>query len=197
MSEWRSKGVVFERCVASSPRRLTLISPTSFDGAVVVADDVGKLARRVHPVAAWVGRRAPGEVVPLLFGEDEQRVGGRDAVALQAIEELADGSVVIRELLHVPDLSRTLGDVTVAVVLRVRGMQVVSVGDVRKRDRDPVLLHRRHEGERPRRGHPVEAGEALVADRVGDHVAVEVRSGPSGLMIGLTYFVPYSASNPR
>ena len=60
-------------------------------------------------------------------------------------------------------------------------MAVVRVGDVRVGDRDPGLLHLRDPRKRDRRLHPVEAGEADVAARVLDHVAVQVSHRPARL----------------
>jgi hypothetical protein len=48
---------------------------------------------------------------------------------------------------------------------------VVCVGDVAVRDRDAGLLHLRDLAQCVRRAHPVEAGEAEVARRVGDRRA--------------------------
>ena len=149
-------------CVRIIRRRSPLISPTGF-GAVVAGDG--------DAVTARVVRLRAGEVIALVDGEQEQRVRLVDPVGGEAIEELPEGHVVVVQLLDVARFARGVREVDVPRV----AVPVVGVRDVGVRDRDPGLLHLRDPGERVRREHPVEAGEAEVAGGVLDRLPVEVR----------------------
>src|SRR5204863_8450842 len=98
------------------------------------------------------GRRAAGEVVVLVGGDDEQRVGRGDAVVVQPVEERAERVVVGLQRGDVPRLTRP--------VRGAAGVLVVGVGDVPEGDRYPGLLHLGDVAERVRGAHPVEPGEA-------------------------------------
>ena len=74
---------------------------------------VGVGARRRDAVAWRVGRGA-GEVVALLDGDHEERVGLGDAVVLQAGEEVGERLVVVLELLDVAGLAGTVRVVDLA-----------------------------------------------------------------------------------
>ena len=146
--------------------------------AVDLADRPGAVvARDRDAVATRVGRGRAGEVVALVHGEQEQRVRLVDPVRREAIEELLEGDVVVVQLLDVARLSRGVREVDVPGV----AVPVVGIRDVAVGDRDPGLLHLRDPGQRDRRLHPVEAGEADVVVLVLDHVVVEVRHRPARL----------------
>ena len=105
---------------------------------------------------------APAKWSPSSTVNDEERVALVDAVRCQAVEELAEGLVVVLQLLDIVGLARAPGRVDLAR----DAVLVVRVRDVAERHRDPGLLHLRDVGERRAGKQPVEAGEA-AAGRTG------------------------------
>ena len=89
--------VVAGRCPAPGALRLTSVSPTLLPYG----------ARRVlTPSQPGFVRRAAGEVVALVDGDQEQRVGLVDALVGEALEERGERGVVLLELLDVAGLAR-------------------------------------------------------------------------------------------
>ena len=135
-----------------------------------------EVAVRVAPIA--VVRDAAGEVVVLVGGDDEQRVLLVDPVLLQPVEEGRERVVVRLQRCDVIRFAGTRGarkdSVRVGRSRESVRVVVMRVRDVPERDRNAGLLHLRDVAERHLRRHPVEAGEARVAEGVRDRVAGSV-----------------------
>ena len=134
-------------------------------------------ARRIDAVATRIGGIRSSEVVALVDGEHEERVALVDPVGREPIEELAEGSVIVMQLL---DVTRLTGPVREVDVSRC-AMSVVGIGDVGVGDRHPGLLHLGDVGEGDGRLHAIEAREANVSGGVLDDVAGQVGHGAARL----------------
>src|SRR5579884_753546 len=105
-------------------------------------------------------------MVAFVSREDEQGVGGSDAVFGQALEEDTKGLVVGFQCGNVTSLTRAVGGTI--------GMGIVRVRDVGVGDGYAVFLHGRDIGERNGCGHTIKAWEANIAMRVLNDIAEKV-----------------------
>ena len=151
-------------------RRVTELRPDHPPQVAVDLTDAVVVACDVDAVASRRCRLVADEVVSLVDREHEERVALVDPVGGEPVEELRERVVVVLELLDVAGLAGPVREVDVSSV----SVTVMRVGNVRVGDRNAGLLHLRGPGERNGRLHAVEAGEADVAVRVLDDVAVEV-----------------------
>ena len=105
-------------------------------------------------------------MIALVRGDDKKRVALIDAIVGETREEFTECSIVGFQCGHVTSFARAIGFVC--------SMVVMHVGEVRIGDRYAVFLHGCHIGKRNRGRHTIEAGEALIALRILDDVAVQI-----------------------
>src|SRR5579859_5445070 len=113
-------------------------------------------------------------MIALVRRKNEQGVALVDAVMRQAREELAKGIIIGFELRHITSLAWPKG--------AALHMVIMSIGNVRIRDRHSMLLHCRHISKRHRGLHAIKAGEANMGRLGGilDDIAVQVLQWPIG-----------------
>src|SRR5260221_718825 len=117
-----------------------------------------------HSITACRAGSAAHEVVAFVGSEDEQRVALIDAVVGQPGEELAKGAVVSLESCDIASLARAVGGTT--------GISIMGIGDEGLGSGQAMLLNGGYIGKRDGRGHAIEDGEADVALRILDGIAV-------------------------
>ena len=134
-----------------------------------VAVDLADLAvgaRHGHAVAGGGSRRGADEVVALVGGDHEQRVGLGDPGRGQVRKEGPEGGILHAQLALVGGAARAQAG--------PGGPVVVHVGQVGEGDRDAVRLQVQGVGQPHRADQPVVPGEPDVAGRILDHVPVQV-----------------------
>jgi len=109
-------------------------------------------------------------MVVLVGSDDEKRVVLGDPVLGKPIEELAESTVVGRQLLHVTSLTGTVG-------AGAREVIVVRVGNIGVHDRHASFEHRRDIAEGLRRGRVEQIGEPGITVAVLNDVPIDVLDG--------------------
>ena len=130
-------------------------------------------------------------MVVLIRLHNEQGVALVDAVPRQAGEELAEGLIVVTQVLLVDRVAGT--EAGVALLMHRRE---ICVGDG-----NALLLHGRNVRQRHGRSRPVEAGEPWnfrpVRSDVGDRLAVEIKHREAGADLRRNVLVAEEAVEPK